>query len=94
MGQQQLLLMAQQHYRKPAALGGGGNAFDNSNGGTAWAIPAQLDTTGNGFYSAVVAADAVTITGVGTETSADGTVNVVMVVGPNAITSTNTTPAP
>ena len=55
--------MAQQHYKKPAAMGGGANAFDNSNGGVTWDIPTQLATTANGFYTASVAAQTVTITG-------------------------------
>jgi type II secretory pathway pseudopilin PulG len=82
-----LASMAQQYYRKPAALGGGGNTF------TGWAIPAQLVTTGNGTYTAEIDAQEVIITGVGTETGDGGTVNVVMTVGPNAITDTDLTPA-
>jgi Tfp pilus assembly protein PilE len=79
-----LASLAQQYYRKPTALGGGGNAF------TGWSIPAQLDTTGNGNYSVVVAAQQVTLTGTGNEKGNNGTTNVqaTMVVGPNAITST------
>jgi len=55
--------MAQQHYKKPAAMGGGANAFDNSNGGVTWAVPAQLITTANGTYTAAVTPQEVTITG-------------------------------
>jgi len=79
-----LASMAQQFYRKPAALGGGGNTF------TGWTIPAALDTTGNGTYSATVAAQTVTIVGVGNENGNDGTseVKATMIVGPNSITST------
>ncbi|AFN73842.1 hypothetical protein MROS_0599 [Melioribacter roseus P3M-2] len=79
-----LASLAQQYYRKPTALGGGGNTF------TGWTIPAQLDTTGNGTYTATVAAQSVTLVGTGTETGNDGTnkVKVTMVVGPNDITST------
>lgn len=79
-----LASLAQQFYRKPTALGGGGNTF------TGWTIPAQLDTTGNGTYTATVAAQSVTLVGVGTETGNNGTsdVQVTMLVGPNAITST------
>ncbi len=79
-----LASLAQQYYRKPTALGGGGNTF------TGWTIPGQLDTTGNGTYTATVAAQSVTLVGVGTETGNNGTsdVQVTMVVGPNAITST------
>lgn len=85
-----LASLAQQHYRKPAALGGGNNAFNTANGGPAWAIPGQLDTTGNGTYTATVAAQTVTIVGTGRELGNNGTtpVQATMVVGPNAITST------
>ncbi|OGU56870.1 MAG: hypothetical protein A2V66_14785 [Ignavibacteria bacterium RBG_13_36_8] len=79
-----LASMAQQFYRKPTALGGGGNAF------TGWILPAQLDTTGNGTYAVTVAAQTVTLVGTGNEKGNDGTSNVevTMLVGPNAITST------
>ena len=79
-----LASMAQTYYRKPTALGGGNNTF------TGWTVPAQLDTTGNGTYSATVAAQSVTLVGVGNQTGNDGTakVKVTMVVGPNVITST------
>ncbi len=56
--------MAQQFYKKPVAMGGGGNAFSTANGAPAeWAVPALLDTTGNGTYIANVADQKVTITG-------------------------------
>ena len=59
-----LAAMAQQFYKKPVAMGGGGNAFDQTNGATAsWTVPALLDTTGNGTYTAVVNAQTVVITG-------------------------------
>ena len=79
-----LASMAQTFYRKPTALGGGNNTF------TGWDVPAQLDTTGNGTYSASVAAQAVTLTGLGNQTGNDGSakVKVTMIVGPNTITST------
>ncbi|MCL6098377.1 MAG: hypothetical protein M1391_07375 [Bacteroidetes bacterium] len=79
-----LASMAQTYYRKPTALGGGNNTF------TGWTVPAQLDTTGNGTYSATVAAQAVTLVGTGNQTGNNGTSNVqvTMVVGPNTITST------
>lgn len=79
-----LASLAQQFYRKPTALGGGGNTF------TGWTVPAALDTTGNGVYTAVVAAQSVTLTGTGNEKGNNGTTNVqaTMVVGPNSITST------
>lgn len=90
-----LASMAQQHYRKPAALGGGGNAFDATNGGTAWSVPASLQQTNN--MSAAVTltpgAQSITLVAVGTEDgNGDGTnVTVTMVVGPNEITSTTIT---
>ncbi len=79
-----LASLAQQYYRKPTALGGGGNTF------TSWAIPASLDTTGNGVYSATVAAQTVTIVGTGNENGNNGTssVQATMVIGPDRITST------
>jgi len=79
-----LASLAQQYYRKPTALGGGGNSF------TGWTIPAQLDTTGNGTYTATVSAQSVTLVGVGNETGNNGStpVQVTMVVGPTRITST------
>jgi hypothetical protein len=79
-----LASLAQQYYRKPTALGGGNNAF------TSWTIPTQLATTGNGTYTATVAAGSVTLVGTGTQNGNDDTnpVKVTMVVGPNSITST------
>jgi Tfp pilus assembly protein PilE len=87
-----LAAMAQQHYRKPAAMGGGQNAFDASNGGTAWSVPASLVRTANmsADVAATVGAQTVTLVGSGTETGTDGSavVQVTMVVGKNSITST------
>lgn len=79
-----LASLAQQYYRKPIALGGGGNTF------TSWAVPTSLDTTGNGIYTATVAAQTVTIVGTGNENGNNGTsaVQATMVVGPDRITST------
>jgi Tfp pilus assembly protein PilE len=88
-----LAAMAQQYYRKPIAMGGGGNSFDAStgSGGTAWDVPASLDTTANGVYTASsVGANSVTLVGVGNEVGNDGSagVKVTMVVGKNSISST------
>ncbi|HOI29503.1 MAG TPA: hypothetical protein PLZ15_07030 [Melioribacteraceae bacterium] len=79
-----LASLAQQFYRKPEALGGGGNTF------TGWTVPGTLDTTGNGTYAATVAAQSVTLVGIGNETGNDGSgpVQATMVVGPNRIEST------
>ncbi len=82
-----LASLAQQFYRKPVALGGGGNSFAPT-GGTAWDIPTQLKTTGNGHYTAEVADQTVTLSGTGTEANGTDSVKVTMVVGPSAITST------
>lgn len=72
--------LAQQYYRKPAALAGGGNTF------TGWTIPLQLVKTGNGGYTAGVAAQTVTLVGTGTE-KVDGTnfVKATMTVLPDSI---------
>ncbi len=78
--------MAQQYYRKPTALGGGGNTF------TGWTVPASLSPTANmsAAVTPTIAAQTVTLVGVGTENGNDGAtvVKVTMVVGPNSITST------
>ena len=74
--------MGQQYYRKPTALAGGGNAFTN------WSIPTQLDTTGNGTYTAVVAAQQITLTGLGNEDGDDGNpVKVQATITPTNITT-------
>ena len=90
-----LASMAQQYYRKPTALAGGGNTFDASSpsGGVAWKIPASLDTTANGIYNKIaptIGPQSITLVGIGTDIGNDGKkpVQVTMVVGPNAITST------
>jgi Tfp pilus assembly protein PilE len=57
--------MAQQFYKKPASMGGGANTF------TGWTIPTKMDTTANGTYTISVAAQTVTITGLGTEIGND-----------------------
>jgi Tfp pilus assembly protein PilE len=84
-----LAAMAQQYYRKPVAMGGGGNTF---NGGTAaWDVPPSLDTTANGVYTrTAIAANQVTLQGVGNEYGNNGTagVQVTMVVGRNKIETT------
>jgi hypothetical protein len=86
-----LASMAQQYYRKPQALGGGGNTFTGTGtGAVAWAVPTAIDTTGNGVYTATVAAQSVTLVGTGNENGNNGTgkVQVTMIVGPDKITST------
>ncbi|NOX19007.1 MAG: hypothetical protein GXO87_12100 [Chlorobi bacterium] len=79
-----LASMAQQYYRKPTALGGGNQTF------TGWTVPPALASNANGGYTASVAAQAVTLTGTGTETGNDGSnnVKVTMIVAPDSITST------
>ncbi len=75
--------MAQQYYKKPTSMAGGGNTF------TGWTVPASLDTTANGTYTATVSAQSVTIVGVGTETGDDGTnkVKATATVKPTSIKS-------
>ncbi|MEW5842733.1 MAG: hypothetical protein AB1775_05680 [Bacteroidota bacterium] len=79
-----LASIAQTYYRKPTALAGGNNTF------TGWTVPTPLATTGNGTYTATVAAQSVTLVGTGTQLGNNGSSNVqvTMVVGPNVITST------
>lgn len=74
---------AQQFYRKPTALGGGGNTF------TGWTIPTNLTSTPNGSYTATVAAQSVTLVGLGNEIGNDGTdpVQVTMTVTPTKVTT-------
>jgi Tfp pilus assembly protein PilE len=78
--------MAQQYYRKPVALGGGGGTF------TGWTVPVSLSPTANMSAAVVptVAAQSVTLVGVGTEKGNDGAavVKVTMLVAPDKITST------
>lgn len=79
-----LASMAQSYYRKPTAMGGGGNDF------TGWTIPATF-ASDNGTYAATVDnATQITLVGTGTETGDDGAnpVQVTMIIGPQAITST------
>ncbi|MFA7418103.1 MAG: hypothetical protein WCZ90_00355 [Melioribacteraceae bacterium] len=75
---------AQQFYKRTTASGGGGNTF------TGWVIPSNVDTTVNGTYAAVVAAQTVTLIATGIEKGNNGTsgVKVTMVVGPERILST------
>jgi len=59
--------MAQQHYKKPTSMGGGGNTF------TGWLLAnTGLDSTANGTYTSTVAAQTVTLVGLGTESGNDG----------------------
>ena len=77
--------MAQGYYRKPTALGGGNNTF------TGWVVPAQLAQTSNmsAAVTPTVAAQSVTLVGVGTETGNDGSTKVkaTMTVNPLAMTT-------
>jgi hypothetical protein len=84
--------MAQQYYKKPTSMGGGGNTFNQQGQASPvpWVIPAQLDTTANGTYTATVNAQSVVIVGLGTEKGNDGTapVKATATVSPTAITVT------
>ena len=75
--------MAQQFYKKPTSMGGGGNAFTGN--GNTWAIPAGLDSTANGTYSATVNATNVVVIGIGTEPGDGGTVQATATVSATAI---------
>ena len=78
---------AQQHYRKPTSMGGGSNTFT---GPPAWTIPPALVTTGNGTYTTRVAAQTVTLVGLGNEIGNDGSAKVkaTATITPNNITTT------
>ena len=77
-----LAALAQQFYKKPTELGGGNNTF------TGFTIPTNLASTANGAYTAVVAAQTVTITGVGVvENSAGKSYKAVTTVTPSAIST-------
>jgi hypothetical protein len=82
--------LAQQFYKKPTSMGGGNNTF------TGFTIPTNLATTANGTYTAVVAAQSVTITGKGNVQDSNGKVyQAVTTVTPTAIsTATPTKVAP
>ncbi|MBU2447499.1 MAG: hypothetical protein KJ666_18250 [Bacteroidetes bacterium] len=75
---------AQQHYRKPTSMGGGSNTF------TGWTIPPAIDTTGNGTYTTTVAAQTVTLVGLGNEIGNDGSAKVkaTATITPTKITTT------
>ena len=49
------------YYKRPTSFGGGSKSF------AGWSIPAELRSTVNGSYTAVVYRDSVVITGTGTE---------------------------
>ena len=71
--------LAQQYYKKPVQMGGGGDTF---NGGTGWAVPTKLATTSNATYTAVVAAQLVTITGISNQNGNSGSA----IVGTGTVT--------
>ncbi len=71
--------MAQQYYKKPASMGGGANTFSG------WTIPAGLDSTANGTYTAVAGVSQAVITGNPLESSYLWTVTTT--VSPTTITT-------
>jgi len=74
--------LAQQYFKKPSALAGGNGSF------TGFEIPSDFSSNPNGTYTAVVAANSVTITGKGNVQDSDGKVyQVVTTVTPNDITT-------
>jgi hypothetical protein len=76
-----LAATAQQFYRKPTAMGGGGYTF------TGWTVPAELDTTPNGIYTATVAAQTVTLVGKGNEKNAGSVIQHTATVTSSSITT-------
>jgi len=72
---------AQQFYRKPTAMGGGGYTF------TGFTIPAEIDTTPNGNYTATVAAQTVTLVGKGNEKNAGSVIQHTATVTASTITT-------
>ncbi len=61
-----LISISVQHYKKPVTVGGGGNSFNN------WNIPAGLDSSLNGTYSATPSDQTLIIIATGTELGDDG----------------------
>ena len=49
------------YYKRPVSFGGGSHSFQN------WQIPADLDSSENGVFSAAVSPGNIVITGTGTE---------------------------
>jgi hypothetical protein len=76
-----LAATAQQFYRRPTAMGGGGYTF------TGWTIPAEIDTTPNGIYTATVAAQTVTLVGKGNEKNAGSVIQHTATVTSSSITT-------
>ena len=76
-----LAATAQQFYRRPTAMGGGGYTF------TGWTIPAEIDTTPNGIYTATVAAQTVTLVGKGNEKNAGSVIQHTATVTASTITT-------
>lgn len=56
-----IAVMAQEYYKKPALIGGGGGTFTN------WKMPAKMNKTASGSYSATITDQEVTLIGVGNE---------------------------
>jgi hypothetical protein len=79
-----LATLAQDYYLKPASQHGGNNSF------IGWKVPEEIDTTGNGTYTAVISEQSVEVTGTGTEKGNDGIfpVKVTMTIGPERIIGT------
>ncbi len=69
-----IAVLAQKYYRQSGRAGGGGNSFKG------WRIPAGMETTNNGKYTAEVSTRLVTLTGHGYKTGDDGSSNVKIVM--------------
>jgi len=88
-----LAARAQQFYRRPVSLGGGGGVFDASKGAAAaFALTGKESSNPNGTYSIPTpGAQRITLEGLGTEISDDGSglaVKVQMIVDPDSIFQT------
>jgi len=79
-----LASLAQEYYNKPASKKGVENSF------IGWNVPPEIDTTGNGIYTAVVYEKSLDLIGIGMDKGNDGIfpVKVTMSVGPNGILNT------
>lgn len=81
--------LAQQFYKKPPAMGGGDNTYSG------WTIPANLQSSANGSFAAVVTPQQVTITATGNVQDADANVyKVVTTVTPTGISTATPTLVP
>jgi hypothetical protein len=71
------------YYKRPVSFGGGSHSFAN------WSIPAELDSSENGVFSAVVSPGNIVITGTGNEVlTGTDSIKVQVTVFPYSTTTT------